>query len=177
MLLNDVDYSKLTVTDLRARVREYYPTTAPKGLSKLRKSDVIEFLQAKRDELLAAKEQEHREQYERDNAAAGKAADAMLAGAIYAAGTETEPTVEEWQQLNHAKYLGRYHANRVQVRSMGRHVAGRVMEMVLRDRDLLLVVQHTDQAEVRHGEEIWSPLPAGVPRRTLHRAEDVALTA
>lgn len=87
-------------------------------------------------------------------------ANTMLAGALYMASTQNTPefSVEDQRQLNHAKYLGRYHAKRVQVRSMGRHVAGRVIENVLRERDLLLVVQHQDATT-----------------RTLHAAADVVL--
>lgn len=152
-----MNLDKMTVPQLRELAKQVPANLPVGGFSKMRKADLVDYIT-------------HAEQYERDNAATNVAANDMLAGAIYAAGTEgaADFTPTERQTLNEGKYLGRYHAKRVKVTVGGRRMPGRITDSVHRssslpgseqgdgDGMLLLVVKHDNKA-----------------RTTLHLPKDV----
>jgi hypothetical protein len=153
-----------TVADLRAMLKEYYGITPG---SKVRKAELIDLLFAERT----------KRQAELPVAVVNDApvTDAELQdfiGDVMSTDIQTVQllgqglhdlngslTAAERQELNEAKYRGRYAGKSAVVQIRKRTVLGTVADRVHRGAELLLVLRHAEDA--------------GHPRVTLHRAEDI----
>lgn len=170
-----------TVAELLSGIRAVYPKIGrplPKGLTKLRKSELAYALAEARYQLaMQATNAERQDAETVDEVINEELGDVALITSDLA-----HVITPEMRQA--ARGLAEVAWGHLQatVHSMGREVRGKVVDAVLRGAGpdgmgrVCVVVQHTEQAEPdRLGNVTWEPTPTY--RRTLHRYIDVKFKA
>jgi hypothetical protein len=159
------DLNKLTVPELRKLAKEL----TDDSVSKLRKAELIDVIEKSRaltdlDNQATAYITDGELQDFVGSALSAASGIGQLGGAMQAFGTVLHEqfetfTAAERQELNEAKYRGRYEGKPAVVQMRKHVIEGTVTDRVHRGSELLLVLRHAEDA--------------GHPRVTLHRAVDV----
>lgn len=166
------DLNKLTVAELRSEIKTRHENgELPTGWSKLRKSELMNILTDLRSRentaVAVVDDMSVTDEALQDFVGAAMSAASgidKVRGAIQVLGTILHEQAEaftaaEREQLNEAKYRGRYEGKPAVVQIRKHVVEGTVTDRVHRGTELLLVLRHAEDA--------------GHPRVTLHKAVDV----